>query len=139
MTKILLYDNSNEIRKMVKKVIYSVSMSSTITECYSPDEISENLQNNPYDSVIIDIDTLGGNFLQLLEDAKSQNPKVLIIILTSYPNPRVQERLKFFGIEYYFDKNDQLSFFMDFLSFLPAKSPDENNNLVYNKVYQMEK
>ena len=137
MTQILLYDNSTDIRQLAKKVVYSVSMKTTIDECETPEQLFDNVHENIYDAVIIDIDTLGGKLLEIIEGAKFNNPKVTFIILTYFPNQKVYDKLKLFGIEHYFDKNDQLNFFLDFLSFIPAKTPDENNNLVYKKVYQM--
>jgi len=137
MTKLLLYDNSIEIRDLIKKTIYSASLKTSIVDCNTPEELHENISTNPFDAVIIDIDTLGGKLLHIIEKAKSHNPKVMLIILTFFPNKKIQDKLKLFGIEHYFDKNDQLNFFLDFLSFIPAKNPDENNNLIYKKVHQM--
>lgn len=88
MIKVLICDDDTTITQKVYKLIDHFSKKHKIQFDVFCENSSENILKNAktYDIAIIDIEMPGANGIKISENLKSQNPDIIVIILTSFSN-----------------------------------------------------
>jgi DNA-binding NarL/FixJ family response regulator len=89
--KVLLVEDSNIYRKLLKDTLLSQFSSFEISEAADGEEALLKINGQLPDLIFMDIKLPGENGLELTAKIKAKYPDVIVIILTSYDTPEYQE------------------------------------------------
>ena len=104
MINILVADDHAVVREGVKQIIADVSDMLVKDEANNGHETLKKVMSNEYDVVLLDISMPGRSGLELLEDIKSQRPKLPVLILSMHPEKQYAFRALRAGASGYLTK-----------------------------------
>ncbi|MFH0992657.1 MAG: response regulator [bacterium] len=109
-SKILLVDDSDEFRHMVKLTLESKGY--TVVEASDGDQGLEQFQASEFAAAVVDYDMPGLNGIDLSKAIKKINPKFPILMITAYSNRLSLEEIFAIGINAYLPKPLQIDKFL---------------------------
>jgi DNA-binding NarL/FixJ family response regulator len=101
---VLLYDNSNYLRTMIQRNLVQLKASLKINSVDNMGLVINELSSSYYDLIIVDMDSLGGKYSQLLRAKHEYNSDTILIMLSSFPNKKIFEKFFACGVNYCLDK-----------------------------------
>ena len=104
--KVLIADDSQIIRKSLKRVLLSLNDSLQIREAKDIKETLESIQEFNPGLIILDIRIPDGNWIDALKIIKKMKPTQKVMMFTNYTNSLYQQKCKASGADYFFDKSD---------------------------------
>ncbi len=75
------------------------------------------------DLVVLDLQLADGSGIEVLEKIKGCPPVPAVIVLTNYPHPQYRRRCLEMGAEFFFEKQAELSQFLEALQRLARPAP----------------
>ena len=111
MITILLVDDHAIFREGLKKIIENTTGMSVTGEANNGDEALQQIKENEFDLVILDISLPGQSGLEVLKELKHNNPKLPVLILSMHSEEQYARRLLKSGASGYLKKDsafDQL-------------------------------
>ena len=113
--KLLIIDDSENIRKALKK---SINLIPKITRVFEAEDVDDGYQfikeNNP-DIIILDLMLKSGTGLDVLKKMGDDVKTKLILVYSSYTTPRFRSLIKKYGVYNYFDKQTEIIEIIDFI------------------------
>lgn len=85
MTKILIVDDHEVVRRGLKQILADEFKPCKVGEASTASEALEMAQREPWDVVLLDITMPGRNGLEALEDFHRQHPKSAVLVLSASP------------------------------------------------------
>ena len=85
MTKILIVDDHEVVRRGLKQILADEFKPSKVGEASTASEALEMAQREPWDVVLLDITMPGRNGLEALDDFHRQHPKTAVLVLSASP------------------------------------------------------
>jgi DNA-binding NarL/FixJ family response regulator len=104
MAKILIVEDSTFFRRLLKETLLSQYPKLDISEAPSAEEAFKNINGFTPDLIFVDIRLPGESGLDFTRKIKSKNPKIPIIILTSYDLPEYWEAAKEYQADHFLSK-----------------------------------
>ena len=84
--KVLLVDDHTLVRRGLSHLLVSCIPDAQVTEAGGIEEALEVLRSSPHDVALVDIRMPGRDGLELLREIRSGDPKLPVIMLSSYDN-----------------------------------------------------
>ncbi|TFG91709.1 MAG: response regulator transcription factor, partial [Syntrophobacterales bacterium] len=104
MIRILVVDDHAVVREGVKQILADVTDMLVKDEAENGPATLEKVARNEYDVVLLDISMPGRSGLEILEDIKSQRPKLPVLILSMHPDEQYAIRALRAGASGYLTK-----------------------------------
>jgi len=92
LIRILVADDHAIVREGVKQILADVSDMVVQDEAENGQETLEKVARNDYEVVLLDISMPGRSGLEILEDIKSERPKLPVLILSMHPEEQYAVR-----------------------------------------------
>ena len=105
MAKALLIEDNIPFRKSFKEMLQTRFPSLEIWEAGNGKEALQEIEAFPPDLVFVDIKLPGENGLVLTKRIKTQHPKIVVLILTSYDLPEYREAAFKYHANHFFTKS----------------------------------
>jgi len=80
-----------------------------VGEAETPRAAVEGILRTRPDSVVLDIQLIGGSGIDVLREAHPRTPATVFIVLTNHPNPQYRRICMEAGAAYFFDKNTEIA------------------------------
>ena len=104
MAKILIVEDSDFFRHLLKETLLSRFPKMDITEVGNAEEASEMVNGLTPDLIFVDIRLPGESGLDLTKRIKARYPDMPVIILTSYDLPEYREAAKEYQADHFLSK-----------------------------------
>jgi len=104
MAKVLIVEDSDFFRHLLKETLLSRFPEMDITEVGNAEEASEMVNGFTPDLIFVDIRLPGESGLEFTRKIKSTHPNIPIIILTSYDLPEYREAAKEYQADHFLSK-----------------------------------
>ncbi|MCK9273847.1 MAG: response regulator transcription factor [Syntrophales bacterium] len=104
MIRILVADDHAVVREGVKQIIADVRDMEVKDEAVNGQETLNKIMKNQYDVILLDISMPGRSGLEILEEIKSQQPKLPVLILSMHPEEQYAIRALRAGASGYLTK-----------------------------------
>jgi len=105
MPKVLICDDHELIREGLKRILLDGAVASHIGEANGAHEAMAAARREDWDVVILDINLAGRSGLEILQDLKSEFPRLPVLILSTYPEEQFALRAIRAGANGYVNKN----------------------------------
>lgn len=105
MIRLIITDDHPVVRKGLRQIFEECQEFRTIDEAADGAELIQKIIKNTYDVVLLDIAMHGRNGLSILEDVKSIQPKLNVLILSAYPEDQYAIKALKFGASGYLLKS----------------------------------
>ncbi len=105
MTNILVADDHSIVRYGLAKIIASLSTPSAVTTVEIFDDVITQLERQPFDLLILDINLPGGNSIQMLDAVRLQRPNTMILVFSAYDEKMYAVDYLTAGADGYLSKN----------------------------------
>ena len=102
--KVLIADDSYEVRERIKMLLSEVEKVEMIGEAENVQQAIEHIRQQGPDVVILDIRMPGGNGIDVLREIEKKDRVPMVIMLTNYPYPQYRKKCEELGADYFFDK-----------------------------------
>lgn len=103
--KVLIADDSGEVRERIKMLLSEVEMIEVIGEADNVQQAIEHIRQQGPDVVILDIRMPGGNGIDVLREIEKNDQAPVVIMLTNYPYPQYKRKCMDAGADFFFDKS----------------------------------
>ncbi len=104
MAKILIVEDSNFFRTLLKETLYSKYPKIDISEASSAEEAFIKVNGFTPDLIFVDIRLPGESGLDFTRKIKNKHPNIPIVILTSYDLPEYREAAKEYKADHFLSK-----------------------------------
>jgi two-component system, NarL family, invasion response regulator UvrY len=104
MIRILVADDHAVVRQGVIQILADVNDMAVKDEAQNGSETLKKITENEYDVVLLDISMPGRSGLEVLEDIKTQRPKLAVLILSMHPEEQYAVRALRAGASGYLTK-----------------------------------
>jgi DNA-binding NarL/FixJ family response regulator len=104
--KILIVDDSELLQIRLRKALIKANESLIITQAYNYHEALEQFHSFHPATVILDIALPDGSGMVLLQIFKKEDPKVVVAMLTNYPNIEFKDSCLTFGADHFYEKSE---------------------------------
>ena len=105
--KVLIADDSGEVRERIKILLSEVGAVEMIGEAENAQQAIDHIRQQIPDVVILDIRMPGGNGIDVLREIEKKDRLPVVIMLTNYPYPQYQRKCMDAGADYFFDKSKE--------------------------------
>lgn len=104
MTRILLVDDHEVVRRGVKQMLAEAFAPASFGEAGNLPQARELLARQPWDLVLLDVNLPGGSGLELIERVRQQCPAAAVLVLSAYPEEEFAVRAFKLGAAGYLTK-----------------------------------
>jgi DNA-binding NarL/FixJ family response regulator len=108
-TNVFIVEDSVSIRERLVGMLGKIDGVSVVGEADTPQAAVEGILRTRPDSVVLDIQLIGGSGIDVLREARPQVPSTVFIVLTNHPNPQYRRICMEAGAAYFFDKNTEIA------------------------------
>lgn len=108
-TNVFIVEDSESIRKRLAGLIGDIEGVSVVGQADTPAEALEGILRTRPDSVVLDIQLIGGSGLDVLRKAHPQMPATVFIVLTNHPDLQYRRICMEAGAAYFFDKSSEIA------------------------------
>ncbi len=103
--KILICDDHKIVRDGLRQILHQLSDVSVISEAGSGDELLEQLKNDNFNIVLLDISLPDKNGLEVLQSVKTKWPATNVLMLSMHPQEQYAKRALTLGASGYLTKD----------------------------------
>ena len=114
--KVLIVDDSGEVRERIKMLLSEVEKVEMIGEAENVQQAIEHIRQQGPDVVILDIKMPGGNGIDVLKEIEKHDQSPVVIMLTNYPYPQYKKKCMDAGADFFFDKSREFEKVVEVLS-----------------------
>jgi DNA-binding NarL/FixJ family response regulator len=114
--KVLIADDSCEVRERIKMLLSEVEKVEMIGEAENVQQAIEHIRQQGPDVVILDIKMPGGNGIDVLKEIERNDKAPVVIMLTNYPYPQYKKKCMDAGADFFFDKSREFEKVIEVLS-----------------------
>jgi len=106
-TNVFLVEDSAPIRARLAEMLNDVQGVAIVGEAETPASAIEGILRTHPDSVVLDIQLIGGSGIDVLRKVRSVNPGIVFIMLTNHPDPQYRKICMEAGASYFLDKSSE--------------------------------
>ncbi|HTL26692.1 MAG TPA: response regulator [Burkholderiales bacterium] len=114
--RVLLVEDSPVIRESVVELIEANGRARVAYATDSELAAVNELKENSYDVVIVDLRLREGSGFGVLRALQQQQPQSLTIVLTNYTSAAIRKRCAELGVKWFFDKSTEFEGIVDLIS-----------------------
>jgi DNA-binding NarL/FixJ family response regulator len=114
--KVLIADDSGEVRERIKMLLSDVEMIEMIVEAENVQQAIEQIRKKGPDVVILDIRMPGGSGIDVLRTIDKKERVPVVIMLTNYPHHQYKRKCMDAGADFFFDKSREFEKVIEVLS-----------------------
>ena len=103
--KILIVDDSEMIRERLQEQLEEIGKIEQIDVADDSASAFHHFESRQQDLIILEIQLPGENGIKILEEIRSNDAEVTIVILTNYPYPQYRKRCMELKANYFLDKS----------------------------------
>jgi DNA-binding NarL/FixJ family response regulator len=107
-TNVFIVEDSVSIRERLVGMLGDMDGVSVVGEADTPRGAVEGILRTRPDSVVLDIQLIGGSGIDVLRETHSQAPETVFIVLTNHPDPQYRRVCMEAGAAHFFDKNTEM-------------------------------
>lgn len=104
MIKVIIVDDHMIVREGLKQIIADTADMRVIDEASNGQEALDQIRNNSYDVLLLDISMPGRSGLEVLKEIRSEAPHLSILVLTMHPEEQYAVRVLRAGASGYLTK-----------------------------------
>jgi len=120
-TNVFIVEDSVSIRERLAGMLEGMEGVTVVGQADTPAGAVEGILRTRPDSVLLDIQLIGGSGLDVLRIAHPQVPSAVFIVLTNHPSPQYRRICMEAGAAYFFDKNSEIAKVREVIAGLGAK------------------
>ena len=117
---VFIVEDSAPIRERLAAMLGGIEGVSVVGQADKPGEALEGILRTRPDSVVLDIQLIGGNGLDVLRKARPQVPSTVFIVLTNRADAQYRRVCMEAGAAYFFDKSSEIAKVRDVIAGLGA-------------------
>jgi DNA-binding NarL/FixJ family response regulator len=106
---VFLVEDSASIRERLAAVLGSIDGVTVVGQAETAAEALEGILRTRPDSVVLDLQLIGGSGLDVLRKAHPQLPATVFIVLTNHPDLQYRRMCMEAGAAYFFDKSSEIA------------------------------
>jgi len=106
-TNVFLVEDSAPIRARLAEMLGAIDGVSIVGEADAPTPAIEGILRTHPDSVVLDMQLLGGSGIEVLRKVRPLNPGIVFIMLTNYAEPQYRKACMDAGASYFLDKSTE--------------------------------
>lgn len=106
---VFIVEDSASIRERLAAMLGDIEGVTVVGEAETPGEALEGILRTRPDSVVLDIQLLGGSGLDVLRKAHPQTPDTVFIVLTNHADAQYRRVCMQAGAAYFFDKSSEFA------------------------------
>lgn len=106
---VFIVEDSAPIRERLAAMLGGIEGVSVVGQADTPDEALEGILRTRPDSVVLDIQLIGGSGLDVLRKARPQVPSTVFIVLTNHADAQYRRVCMEAGAAYFFDKSSEIA------------------------------
>jgi DNA-binding NarL/FixJ family response regulator len=108
-TNVFVVEDSASIRERLVGMLGDMEGVSVVGEAETPQTAVEGILRTRPDSVLLDIQLIGGSGIDVLRETHPRSPGTVFIVLTNHPDPQYRRICMEAGAAYFFDKNTEIA------------------------------
>lgn len=109
MMNVFIVEDSTSIRQRLAAMLGDIEGVSVVGQAETPGEALEGILRTRPDSVVLDIQLIGGSGLDVLRKAHPQVPATVFIVLTNHADLQYRRICMEAGAAYFFDKSSEIA------------------------------
>ena len=117
---VYIVEDSASIRERLVDMLGDIEGVTVVGQADTPRAALEGILSTRPDSVVLDIQLIGGSGLDVLREAHPRVPATVFIVLTNHPSPQYRRICMEAGAAYFFDKNSEFTKVREVLAGLGA-------------------
>jgi two-component system response regulator DevR len=102
---VFVVEDAPSIRERLTAMLMESDGVKVIGEADNPQAAIQGILTKKPDSVVLDIQLLGGSGLEVLEAVHPIHPQIVFIMLTNFPSKQYRHKCLASGASYFLDKN----------------------------------
>lgn len=102
---VFVVEDAPSIRERLTAMLQESDGVKVIGEADNPESAIQGILSKRPDSVVLDIQLLGGSGLEVLETIHPIYPQIVFIMLTNFPSTQYRQKCLASGASYFLDKN----------------------------------
>jgi len=106
---VFIVEDSASIRQRLAIMLGDIEGVTVVGQADTPAEALEGILRTRPDSVVLDIQLIGGSGLDVLRKAHPQVPATVFIVLTNHPDLQYRRICMEAGAAYFFDKSSEIA------------------------------
>jgi DNA-binding NarL/FixJ family response regulator len=106
-TSVFLVDDSPAIRVRLAAMLENIPGVTIVGEAETPASAIEGILRMRPDSVLLDVNLIGGSGIEVLRKVQPLAPDMVFIVLTSQPDERYRKLYLGAGANYFLDKSNE--------------------------------
>ncbi|MBA4405986.1 hypothetical protein C0389_01800 [bacterium] len=106
--KILLVDDSSLLRNNLKRIIASIPNLNLVGEAVDSTTTLRLIDELKPDVMVLDINLMHGSGIEVLSKLKKAKSRPITIIFTNYSQAAFRKAAEKLGVNYFFDKNEDI-------------------------------
>jgi DNA-binding NarL/FixJ family response regulator len=106
---VFIVEDSASIRQRLAVMLGDIEGVTVVGQADTPAEALEGILRTRPDSVVLDIQLIGGSGLDVLRKAHPQVPATVFIVLTNHPDLQYRRICMEAGAAYFFDKSSEIA------------------------------
>jgi DNA-binding NarL/FixJ family response regulator len=106
-TNVFLVEDSAPIRARLAEMLGSVKGVAIVGEADTPASAIDGILRTRPDSVVLDIQLIGGSGIEVLRKVCAVAPNIVFIMLTNHPDPQYRRICMQSGASYFLDKTTE--------------------------------
>jgi DNA-binding NarL/FixJ family response regulator len=106
---VFLVEDSASIRERLAAVLGNIDGVTVVGQAETAAEALEGILRTRPDSVVLDLQLIGGSGLDVLRKAHPQLPATVFIVLTNHPDLQYRRMCMEAGAAYFFDKSSEIA------------------------------
>ncbi|MFC2092549.1 response regulator transcription factor [Bacteroidota bacterium] len=119
--RVLIADDSKPVRERLVSTLSELDDVNIVGQAENTIEAKILIKELNPDLLVLDIRMPGGTGMNIIDDIKKFNPKIIIIILTNYHFSEYKQKCMKEGADYFFSKSDEYEKVIDLIDKLKSK------------------
>ncbi len=104
---VFVVEDAPPIRERLTAMLRESNGVEVIGEADNPQSAIQGILSKKPDSVVLDIQLIGGSGLEVLEAVHPIHPQIVFIVLTNFPSKQYRQKCLASGASYFLDKNEE--------------------------------
>ncbi len=107
VTRVFLVEDSAVVRERLLEILKAIPTVEVIGYAETPSDAIEQINVNPPDVIVLDIQLRDGRGMNVLQAIKRRFPAIVVIMLTNYATPAFRQSYLAAGADYFLDKTNE--------------------------------
>ncbi len=107
-TNVFLVEDSALIRTRLTAMLNDMRGVAVVGEAETPESAIEGILRTRPDSVVLDIQLIGGSGIEVLRKVRAVDPGIVFIMLTNHVHPQYRATCLEAGADYFLDKSNEI-------------------------------